>query len=319
MKVSLLISTYNGERDIRPFLNSVQNLECGGCDIEVVIRDDSSTDNTAEIIAQEYGWVILIKGTGGNTGFVNSINLAFKKTTGEIICCLNQDTILHSKFIAEGVAVLQQNPEVYGVNTNMIMPWIMSFDQFQKTDQTNIPSYEYQLTRYGFVRYVTVKKRVRVTNFMTGGGFFVRRSLVPQNGNLFDTAISMYCEDTELSLRLQSTGAKIVYCPAAIIYHNQASRKAASLSGLVKLIQITCNRFALFARIKSPATFTWNYPLYLVGIVLKMSFMGFSRQKKVAAYCAGVVVAFLFCILFPYWFVYSLFHRQPFAIPRSFD
>ena len=78
MKVSILISTYNGERDIRSLLDSIQDLEMETFELEVILRDDSSADNTVEIIEQEYGWVDLIKGKGGNVGFVISNNIAFQ-------------------------------------------------------------------------------------------------------------------------------------------------------------------------------------------------------------------------------------------------
>ena len=222
MKVSVLISTYNGEKDIRPLLDSIKKLEPGSCEIEVILRDDSSADDTAEIVEQEYGWVHLIRGTGGNVGFVKSNNIAFQQATGTIICCVNQDTLLHPRFVVEGVGILQQDPQVVGVNTNMIMPWVMSLEQFRKTtSQNDFPAYEYQLTPYGFVRYVEVAQAPHVTNFMTGGGFFVRRSIVQEDGYLFDPVLDMYCEDTELSLRVQRRGGSIAYCPQAIQRHYQ--------------------------------------------------------------------------------------------------
>lgn len=310
MRVSILISTYNGENDIRALLDSIKELEKGCYETEVILRDDSSIDNTVKIVEQEYGWVQLIKANGKNLGFVRSNNIAFQQSTGSLICCVNQDTILHPGFIVEGVRLLQQDQQVVGVNSNMIMPWIMSIEQFRKKDQKEIPAYEYQLTPYGFARYVAVEKTSRQANFMTGGGFFIRRSIIPQNGYLFDPEIDMYCEDTELSLRLQLLGGKIMYCSKAIIYHNQLPRKAVTFAQLVKLIRVTRNRFGLFARINSPALFSLKYPFYLSGILLKMSSLGFSSQKKIIAYFAGGWIAFLFLLLFPYWFMYSLGHRK---------
>lgn len=307
MKVSILISTYNGEKDIRPLLDSIQELETDSCELEVILRDDSSFDCTVKIVEQEYEWVTLIQEGGGNVGFVKSNNIAFQQATGDIICCVNQDTMLHPRFIAEGVKILQNDPQVFGINTNMIMPWVMSIDQFREKKQKDFPAYEYQLTPYGFVRYVEVDKSEYKTNFMTGGGFFIRRSVIPRDGYLFDPTIDMYCEDTELSLRLQRLGGNIMYCPEAMIYHNQASRKAATVPELVKLVQITRNRFALFAGVNSPLLFTLKYPMYLIGIIIKMSYLGFSFRKKMSAYVAGTGVAFLFFCLFPYWLIYSLY------------
>ncbi len=310
MKVSILISTYNGAGDVRPLLNSIQQLETGPHELEVILRDDSSSDDTVKIVAQEYSWVNLIRGEEGNVGFVKSNNIAFQKATGSIICCVNQDTVLHPRFVVEGLKILQQDRQVAGVNTNMIMPWVMSLEQFKKKKQHEFPAYEYQLTPYGFVRYVEVDKRVCQTNFMSGGGFFVRKSGLAQSEYLFDPAIDMYCEDTELSLRLQRNGGEIMYSPQVILYHNQAARKVGTSRELIKLLAITRNRFALFARINSPLIFSIKYPLYLVGIILKMAYLGLSYPKKIIAYAAGTGGASLFLCLFPYWLMYSFRSRQ---------
>ena len=306
MKISILISTYNGEQDIRPLLDSIEELKTGTHEIEVILRDDSSSDETADIVDREYGWVDLIRGEGGNVGFVQSNNIAFQKATGEVICCVNQDTILHQCFIVAGVKVLQTDPEVVGINTNMIMPWVMSLDEFGKKTQQELPAYEYQLTPFGFVRYIEVEKTVHDANFMTGGAFFVRRDVLGQRGFLFDPKIDMYCEDTELSLYLKLLGGQLNYCPLSIIYHNQVTRKAGTLRELVQFLKITRNRFSLFARVNDPIIFVLNYPLYLLGIIFKMSYLGLSFPKSILAYAAGTGGALLFICLFPYWLIYAL-------------
>lgn len=318
MKISILICTYNGEEDIRSLLNSIKELSLGNYEVEVILRDDSSSDGTADIVEQEYGWVKLLRGEGGNLGFVKSNNIAFKQAAGEIICCLNQDTILHPGFIAAGVAALQSDSKVYGINTNMIMPWIMTVDEFMHNTQQELPAYEYQLTPFGFVRYVEVDKSAHITNFMTGGAFFIRRSVITHRGFFFDPAIDMYCEDTELSLRLRQNGREIMYCPQAVVYHNQTVRRGEGLRELIKLLKVTRNRFALFARMNSPFNFTLRYPLYLAGILLKMSSLGFPFPKNVFAYIAGIGVTLFFVCLFPYWLIYSVqFGQQANGQPRG--
>ncbi len=309
MKVSILISTYNGKEDIRPLLDSIQELEVGSLEIEVILRDDSSTDDTENIVRSEYSWVHLVQDNTGNVGFVASNNMAFQHATGDIICGINQDTILHPRFIMEAVGILKLAPKVVGINTNMIMPWVMSLGQFKRTEADNLPAHEYQLTRYGFVRYVEVVGVQHTTNFMTGGGFFVRRSALSLDNGLFDPEIDMYCEDTELSLRIQEKGGEIVYSPESIIYHNQAPRKAKKVSELLKLIKVTRNRFALFSRIESPLVFSLKYPLLLIGIIKKTVYLGLPTEKKIVFYIVNSSVALLFLCLFPYWLIYSIKYR----------
>ncbi len=300
MKASILISSYNGKEHIAPLLDSIEKLSLGSYELEVILRDDNSSDGTAEEVVKSCPWIKLITGTR-TLGFVKSNNIAMKHATGEVICCVNQDTILDSSFVIEGLDVLQRDPEVVGVNTNMIMPWVLSLEGFQKISRKDIPTYEYRLTPYGFTEYVPVEPFVTETNFLTGGGFFLRRSALTEQEKLFDPSIDMYCEDTELSLRLKKRGGKLLYAPNSILFHNQISKKAASVRDVNKLFKITWNRFYVLSKHSSPRNFLKRYPLYLFGIVKKMDYLGLSKSKKFVAYFVGGCLTIPFTPFLPYW------------------
>jgi glycosyltransferase involved in cell wall biosynthesis len=71
ISVQILVSTYNGEKYIEPLLKSL--LAQDFPNVTILIRDDGSTDNTANIIeriAKDYKTIELIKGT--NLGFPQS-------------------------------------------------------------------------------------------------------------------------------------------------------------------------------------------------------------------------------------------------------
>lgn len=71
-KIQVILSTYNGEKYLREQLDSFLNLE-GVEDIKVLIRDDGSTDHTAEILHeynQRYGFEVIM---GDNVGVNDSM------------------------------------------------------------------------------------------------------------------------------------------------------------------------------------------------------------------------------------------------------
>jgi len=301
MKVSILISSYNGKKHISPLLASIENLSLGSHEVEVILRDDNSSDGTAEEVCKNYPWVKLI--TGKRTlGFVNSNNIALKHATGSVICCLNQDVILDSDFLLEGLAVLERHSEVVGVNTNMIMPWVLSLEKFKETSKEDLPTYEYRLTPYGFTKYVPVGPIITETNFLTGGGFFLRRSALTDEDELFDSSINMYCEDTELALRLIKRGSRFMYAPRAILFHNQSAKKAGSVKEFNKLFKITWNRFYVLSKYFPPMDFLKRYHLLMFGIIRKMEYLGLPLTKKLFAYLVGGCLIILFFPLLPYWF-----------------
>ncbi len=300
MKVALLISSYNGRHDLPLLFDSIEKLVLEDVELEVLVRDDNSSDGTAEYISGTYPSVKVVSGTT-NIGFARSCNELVNISSGDVICCVNQDTILDKRFICEGVSLLKKDPEAVGVNTNMIMPWITSRDEFLNSPSENLPACEYRLTPYGYAQYARVEQFVRETNFMTGGGFFLRRSALQQGEPLFDPDIHMYCEDTELSLRIRKRGGVILYAPGSIVYHNQKMKKAGSLSELKKLFAITWNRFYVMAKHHTPWSFAGHYLLFLWGIVGKMNYLGLPLHKKAPAYIAAAGVAVPFLLLFPFW------------------
>jgi GT2 family glycosyltransferase len=309
MKVAILISSYNGKEQIAPLLDSVEKLVLGNHELEVILRDDNSSDGTAEEVSRTYPWVKVILGTQ-TLGFVKSNNIALRYATGDAICCVNQDTILDSHFLIEGLALLENHEGVVGINTNMIMPWVLSLEDFLKKSREDITTYEYQLTPYGFTQYVRVKPVVRETDFLTGGGFFLRRSALREKEDLFDPKIHMYCEDTELSLRLKNRGGILLYAPGAILFHCQAPKKVDSFRELKKLLKITWNRFYALSKHSSPMDFLKRYPLYLLGIAKKMDHLGLSKSSTLMAHFVGGFLTIPFSPLLPYWLLHAYMSKR---------
>ena len=87
-KISVIIPTYNGEETIERCLLSVINQK-GDFQLEILVCDDCSTDNTVEI-ATKYGCIILsnkVNSGGPNKGR----NLGIRSATGDYIALLDQD------------------------------------------------------------------------------------------------------------------------------------------------------------------------------------------------------------------------------------
>ena len=88
MKVSVIIPTYNGERTIARAIESVLNQE-GNHDIEILVCDDCSTDDTC-LVASRAGAIVY--DNEQNTGGPNAgRNKGLQVATGELIAFLDQD------------------------------------------------------------------------------------------------------------------------------------------------------------------------------------------------------------------------------------
>lgn len=86
MKVSIIIPAYNAEKYIKKCLESVVNQTYKN--IEVIVINDGSTDNTLEII-KKYKDIVLIDQE--NAGVSASRNSGIKKSTGDYIMFVDSD------------------------------------------------------------------------------------------------------------------------------------------------------------------------------------------------------------------------------------
>jgi glycosyltransferase involved in cell wall biosynthesis len=117
MKISVCIATYNGEKYIQEQLESIL-MQLDEKD-EVIISDDSSSDNTIEIIRSfDDARIEVFINTKGQ-GYTRNFENALEKATGDIIFLSDQDDI----WVEEKVAKMQEYLQDYDfvVSDNMIV------------------------------------------------------------------------------------------------------------------------------------------------------------------------------------------------------
>ncbi len=91
-KLSILIPTYNGASLIGPTITSV--LAQSFKDYEIIVGDDCSTDDTAEVVKMLPSSSIRYFRNSKNLGYGNNLNACFEKARGEFIFLLGHDDIL---------------------------------------------------------------------------------------------------------------------------------------------------------------------------------------------------------------------------------
>lgn len=89
LKVSYLMTVYNDDKHIRESISSVLNQTYN--DIELVIVNDGSTDNSSEIIKEFHDNRIIFLNRKENKGRSYSLNEGLKKCTGELIFINDSD------------------------------------------------------------------------------------------------------------------------------------------------------------------------------------------------------------------------------------
>jgi glycosyltransferase involved in cell wall biosynthesis len=187
MKVSIVTPSYNQGQFIERTLQSVASQT--GAEIEHVVFDGGSTDNTVEVLKNftpPVRWV-----SKKDKGQTDAVNQGIRATSGDIIGWLNSDDIYYPGTVARVVEYFVQHPEidvVYGMADHIDL------------DDKVFESYPTEPWDF---------KRLHETCFICQPALFFRRRVVEQYGFL-DESLN-YCMDYEYWLRLGKTGVRFEY------------------------------------------------------------------------------------------------------------
>jgi hypothetical protein len=107
--VSIVIPTYNRSRLLRLAVESV--LAQTYPNIETIVIDDGSTDDTAAVMAEYAGRIIYIR-QEENQGAAKAIEIGFQAASGEYIGSLDHDDLFMPTKIERQVQVLDTRPEI---------------------------------------------------------------------------------------------------------------------------------------------------------------------------------------------------------------
>jgi glycosyltransferase involved in cell wall biosynthesis len=189
MKVSVVTPSYQQGQFIERTLQSVASQTAPGFEIEHVVFDGGSTDNTVEILK---GFSPAVRWESKkDKGQTDAVNQGIRATDGEIIGWLNSDDIYYPGAIAHIVAYFKANPEVdvvYGMA-----------DHINLDDQA-FESYPSEPWNF---------ERLQETCFICQPALFFRRRVVEQHG-LLDESLN-YCMDYGYWLRLGKAGVRFGY------------------------------------------------------------------------------------------------------------
>lgn len=120
-KISVLMGVYNAESIIKDSVMTIENQT--EKNIEFVICDDGSTDNTWELLKdfqKQFDNIVLLRNKK-NMGLASSLNRCFMKSTGSLIARMDADDFCMPQRFEKQKAFLKAHPEYDLVGTRMIM------------------------------------------------------------------------------------------------------------------------------------------------------------------------------------------------------
>ena len=184
-RVSIIIPTYNRSKLLRVALKSA--LAQTYPNIEIIVVDDGSTDDTAAVVAQYAGRVTYLK--QANQDVAAARNTGIRAASGEYLTFLDDDDLIMPTKIARQVQVLASRPAVGLVHC-----------RFYYADEDGNYLYKAELLPEG-----EVLQKLVCSNFVWVGAPLIRRHCFDQIG-LFDEEIPPVTADWDMWLRIAQAG-----------------------------------------------------------------------------------------------------------------
>ena len=223
-KLSVIIVTYNSEKDIYDCLNSIYSH----CDIpvdelEVIVVDNNSkeADIMFETIRKEHGNNVVLIKNSKNGGYGQGNNVGIKHASAPIILIMNPDVRLTSASFQTVLDHFEKdrNLSMYGMK-QLLDDGSVSMNTFNCSNLMN-----------GYLGTLLTglcnRRDMYIPRWMyfSGSCFYIRKSMFEAIG-LFDESIFMYGEENDIHHRMKTKfGAHFFYNKNIKYQHLTMERK----------------------------------------------------------------------------------------------
>ncbi len=192
-RVSFVVPAFNEERLLPACLAAIRaEIGRSGCDAEVLVVNNASTDGTARIAAATPGVIVVDQPL---KGLVQARSAGFAAARGELIANIDADTLLPPGWLDRVLAEFARSPKLVVLSG----PY----------DYYDVPIHLRAAARVfyavGFATYVFNKRVLGVGSMVQGGNFVLVRDVLAGIGG-FSDRFTFYGEDTDIASRMCRVG-----------------------------------------------------------------------------------------------------------------
>jgi GT2 family glycosyltransferase len=254
LKVSIIVINYNGSIWIRKCLDSLVSQTYKN--IELIVVDNYSKDDSNDIIKKEFPQVILHE-MGKNTGFATAVNKGVELSGGDLVMLFNLDAWI------DNIMVENLLKEKIERNLDVIAPLEYGYEkqQIKNTRRSSLIDF------LGHPINIDVQDK---SFFLLGACLLFEKELYLKSNGL-DNDFFMYVEEVDWFWRLHLHGKSIAYSNSEKIYHKGAGSTGSGIKYNTFLWrnQNTPQMLLKNYRLHSLA---WILPIYSVINIVEMVF-----------------------------------------------
>jgi len=212
--ISIIILNYNAGDLLIDCVESILRTKYEN--IEVIVVDNNSKDNSHNKCKKKFNEILLIQNTE-NLGFCEGNNVGIRAAKGEYVTIINPDTIVTDSWITEFLNAYKKNGD------GIYQPKIISLEDKRTILSTGN---EIHLFGFGFAKNkgnktVEETKDIEDITYASGTCIFTKKTLLEKIG-MFDPFLFLYHDDLDLSWRSSMLNINSFYVPTVTILHKES-------------------------------------------------------------------------------------------------
>lgn len=230
--VSVCIANWNCRDLLRKCLASLFAQD-QGVPFEVVVVDNASADGAADMVADEFPQVRLVR-NAANDGFSRASNQAAELARGEYLFFLNNDTEVSPFTLLEFTSYADSHPDV-----GMIGPRLKGADGHDQISYRRRPTLAALLHRVSLLRWTGLFRKayyryrrdtfepdgVRPVEVLMGAAVFLPRASFHAAGR-WDEGYRFGVEDLDLSAQVGRRAGLVYVSHVQVLHHGRVSSRA---------------------------------------------------------------------------------------------
>ena len=278
--ISIVIPNYNGEKYLKPCLESIYAQEY--LDYEIIIIDNDSTDSDYKWL-ESYG-EIKFKRLDKNYGFSRAVNDGIKMAKGKYVLLLNNDTVLCEDFLSEMYHAMEKDKKIFSISSKMIQYYDRALID-DAGDEYTILGWAYKRGDGKSVNEYVKQEKV----FSSCAGAALYRKAVFEEIGYFDETFFAYLEDVDVGYRGNIYGYKNIYLPTARVYHIGSATSGSKYNSFKVKLAARNNIYVPYKNMPLLQLII-NSPFLLLGYLVKL--LWFKQKGFGQDYIKGIGEAF---------------------------
>lgn len=215
--VSIIVVNHNGRHFLGECFTSLENLTYPEDRFEVILVDNASTDGSVQYVRESFPRVRILE-LQKNYGFCKPNNDGVRAAKGEYVVFLNNDTAVTNQWLSELVKGALSEESIASCASKMLY--------YDRRNVINTAGGKITIIGGGFYKGYGDEdspeyNKLEYTGFGCAAGVLAKKDLFQQVGG-FDEDYFASCEENDLGWKLWLYGYKVLYVPAAVMYHKES-------------------------------------------------------------------------------------------------